>query len=166
MGTNEVWEYDILDETWTSLPAYPTNRILRGDFAERRDGSDSLGVIYCFMGDTSDYSSHNPTDKCFRLIRIPFSSIEEEKLEKNSISLNSTINLAGEIVINFNIQERCDLKINMYDLLGREVFSHLERSVPSGPHQFTINRDFKNGIYFIKMEAGTTVAFEKVILIR
>jgi N-acetylneuraminic acid mutarotase len=165
-GTNQVWEYDIPGETWTQLPDYPTNIIMRGD-ADRRDKPDSAGVVYCFMGDTSYYSSFNPTDECFRLTRAPFSGIdEEEKLEKNSVSLNSTINLAGEIAINCNIRERCDLKIYMYDVLGRQVFSHLEKNIASGSHQFTINKDFKNGIYFIRIEAGPTVENTKVILIR
>ena len=166
-GTNEVWEYDIQNENWASLPDYPTPFISRGDFAERRDSPDSLGVVYCFMGDTSDYWSRRPTDECFRLTSAPFSGIdEEEKLEKNSVSLKSTINLSGEIAINCNIRERCDLKIDMYDVSGRQIFSHLEKSVAVGLHQFTVNKDFKNGIFFIRMEAGTTVAFEKVILIR
>jgi len=168
MGINKAWEYDILTETWTSLPDYPTNHILRDNIAERRDGPDSSGIIYCFMGDTSVYSSIDPTDECFRLIRIADSSgIEEEIItRKNSISINNTINFTNEIAINYNIAEICDLKIHIYDLLGRQVFSHLEKNISTGSHQFTINDNFKNGIYFIKIEAGPTVKNAKVILLR
>ncbi len=166
-GTNEVWEYDILDETWTSYPNYPTNIIMRKDFAERRDGPDSLGVIYCFMGDTSSHASQDPTNECYRLVRVSsLSGIEEEKEPKNnSISLNSTIS-ANRIAINCNIAKRCDLKIYMYDVVGRLVFSHLEKNLATGPHLFTINNDFNNGIYFIRIEAGKDILKQKVIFIR
>ncbi len=167
MGINEAWEYDMLTETWTSLPDYPTNIVMRGDFAERRNGSDSSGVIYCFMGDTSVYSSENPTDECYRLRRSPFSGIDEKgKLEKNSVSLNSTVFSINDIIVRCSIAERCDLKIHMYDLLGRQVFSHLEKNIASGQHQLNIKENLKNGIYFIRIEAGTTVENAKVILIR
>lgn len=167
-GTNEVWEYNIPDETWDSLPDYPTSIINKFGFAERRDGPDSSGVVYCFMGDTSITSARLPTNECYRLIRIPFSSgIGEDIItEKNSISLNSTISFADDVAINCNILERCDLKIDMYDISGRKVFSSLERNLSPGRHQFSIKEDFKNGIYFIKIEAGSTAAFEKIILIR
>jgi len=120
------------------------------------------------MGDTSVYSSLDPTDECFRLIRVtPPPGIEEnEQPEKNSISLNSNICLNNEITINYNIAEKCDFKIHMYDVLGREVFSHLEKNVATGQNQFTINENFKNGIYFIKIEAGPIVKNAKVILVR
>jgi hypothetical protein len=166
-GTNNVWEYDILDEVWTSLPDYPTPFIMNGDFAERRDGPDSLGIVYCFMGDTANYWSQKPTDECYRLIKIPFAGIEEDKTtEKNSIYLNNTVILTNEIAINCNISERCDLKICIYDVLGREVLSHTEKNIHSGQHKFILKENLKNGIYFIKIEAGSAVAMEKFILIR
>jgi len=169
-GTNEVWEYDIKNESWDPLPDYPTPFISTGggDFTERRDAPDSLGVFYCFMGDTARYGYAKPTDECYKLIRIPSSAgiEEEEKTTKNSISLNSTINLTNEIIINCNIVERCDLRIHMHDVLGRQVFSHLEKNIATGLHQLTIKENLENGIYFIRIEAGPIVGNQKVILIR
>jgi hypothetical protein len=166
MGTNQVWEYDIQGENWASLPDYPTKRILRLNFAEGRDSSESTGVLYCFMGDTSDHASEKPTDECYKLVRLS-SGIEEKKdPEKNSISLKSTICLSNDITINYNIVENCDVKVHMYDILGREVFSVLEKNVGSGHHNLSIKENFESGIYFMKIEAGSTVKNSKLILMR
>jgi N-acetylneuraminic acid mutarotase len=171
-GKNKVWEYDIKKEIWTKFPDYPTPAIYDGNFAERRDSSDD-SPVYCFMGkgdsteDPYEYWTIGPTDKCYRLVELTLTIVDDEEIPtRNSFSINSTIYFTSEIIVNYNIAEICDLKINMYDALGRRVFSHSEKSVPTGRHQFTINKDFKNGIYFIRMEAGTTVENAKVILIR
>jgi N-acetylneuraminic acid mutarotase len=172
--TNRVWEYDIQNEIWTKFPDYPTPGITDGNFAERRDSSDN-SPVYCFMGKGDSIESPyglptwtiGPTDKCYRLVELPLTIKDDEEIPKrNSFSINSTIYLANDITINYTIVEICDLKINMYDVLGRKVFSHSEKDVATGSHQYTISNDFKNGIYFIRMEAAATVAFEKVILIR
>ena len=168
-GTNQVWEYDIPGETWTQLPDYPTSIIIRGEFAATRDVEDSLGgEIYCFMGDTTDFYYKTPTDECYKLMRldIPPGIEEKKKPERNSISLKSTICLSNDITIDFNIVENCDVKVRMYDVLGREVFSLLEKNVVIGHHQLDIRENFENGIYFIKIETGETVKKAKVILIR
>ena len=164
METKNAWVYDLKNENWTSLPDYPIDCISRGDFVERREGVDSSGVIYSFMGDTSKYSTKEPTDECFKLTRVSSSGIDGE--EKNSVTLNGSITLNDDIVINCSISERCDLKIYMYDVLGRQVFSQVERNISTGSHRFTINEDFKNGIYFIRIEAGATTENVKVILLR
>jgi N-acetylneuraminic acid mutarotase len=165
-GTNEVWQYDIENENWTSLPNYPTTTIHRGS-AERRDGPDSLGIVYSFMGDTTSAVVRTPTNECYRLIRTTFlSGIEgDEEPEKNSISLNSNIS-TDKITISCNITKRCDLQIYMYDVLGRQVFSHLEKDISAGSHQLNLENNLTNGIYFVKIEAGTAVASKKILLIR
>jgi N-acetylneuraminic acid mutarotase len=165
-GTNEVWEYDIRNETWDSLPDYPTSVINKVGFAERREGPDSSGVVYCFMGDTSS-PGRTPTNECYRLIMIPSSSgiKEDEKPKENTISLNSIIS-TDKIIINCNIANRCDLKIYMYDVLGRQVFSYLVENISTGSHQLNLETNLANGIYFIRVEAGKAIASEKILLIR
>ncbi|MEJ2355805.1 MAG: kelch repeat-containing protein, partial [candidate division WOR-3 bacterium] len=97
-GTNETWQYDIQNGNWTSLPDYPARFIHRGDFAQRRNGPDSMGIVYCFMGDTSDYWSRTPTNECYRLTTAPFSGIKEKgQSEKNSIHLSNTIFTSDDI---------------------------------------------------------------------
>jgi hypothetical protein len=167
METTNAWVYDLQDGNWESLPDYPIDCISRGDFVERREGSDSSGVIYNFMGDTSQYSTKEPTDKCFRLTSAPFSGInKEEQLEKNSIYLNKTFFSNDGITVKCLISEKCDLKIHMYDILGREVFSRVEKNISTGQHQCKVKGNLKNGIYFIKIEAGSTIKNAKLILIR
>ncbi len=171
-GTNEVWEYDILNQTWASLPDYPIPFISRGDFAKRREGPDSSGFVYCFMGDTSNYWSRKPTDECYKLISTDTlppdnrGKTDDISIEKNSISLSNTICLTDEISIKFNLTENSNFKIHMYNISGREVLSHSEGNISSGEHIITLDKNLSNGIYFIKVEAGGIVAFEKLILIR
>ncbi|MEJ2307105.1 MAG: T9SS type A sorting domain-containing protein, partial [candidate division WOR-3 bacterium] len=167
MGINEVWEYDILSGTWTSLPDYPKNCLLRDNMVERRDGPDSLGIVYCFMGDTSQYSSQTPTNECYRLTTAPFSGIKEKgQSEKNSIHLSNTIFTSDDITVKCMITGKCDLKINLYDVVGREIFSKVEKNISTGQHQLNIKENLKNGIYFIKIEAGSTIKNAKLILLR
>jgi N-acetylneuraminic acid mutarotase len=167
-ANNDVWEYDRKNKKWKSLPDYPTPSISVGDFAKSGAVFDSSGYIYCFMGNTGGRStSRSPTDECYKLVKIQYSGIEEEKESKgNSISLKNTICLTNDITINYNITKICDLNINMYDVLGREVFSKVEKDISAGQHQLIIKENLENGIYFIQIKAGQTVAFEKVILIR
>jgi len=171
-GTNEVWEYDIQNQNWTSLPDYPTSFLSRGDFAERRDGPDSSGVVYCFMGDISDTWSRVPTDECYKLVRLNSPRSEDNAknkgkiLEKNSIEINNIIVSTNEINIRYNLSEGPDLRIRIYDVSGREILSQLVKNIPSEQYKIPIDKNLKNGIYFIKIETGTTVAFEKFILFR
>ena len=134
---------------------------------ERRDGPDSLGIVYCFMGDTSQYSSQTPTNECYRLTTAPFSGIKEKgQSEKNSIHLSNTIFTSDDITVKCMITGKCDLKINLYDVVGREIFSKVEKNISTGQHQLNIKENLKNGIYFIKIEAGSTIKNAKLILLR
>jgi N-acetylneuraminic acid mutarotase len=172
-GNNQVWEYDILNQRWTSLPDYPTNIIMRGDFAENRGSADSSAiVIYSFMGDTAISPRRNPTDECYLLVRpdsLPNQKTEKEEektLEENSASLNSIICSTNEISIGFNSTETTDLIIYMYDLSGREILSQSAKDVSTVQYEIALDEKIKNGIYLIRVEYGSNVALKKVVLIR
>ncbi len=169
---NRVWEYDIQNENWSQLPDYPTPFISQGNFAERRDSSDD-SPVYCFMGfgdslqDAQGYWTVGPIDKCYRLVELPLSGVNEDnKLRKNSISISSYICLAKNLKINCNITENCDLKIHIYDVLGRQVFSYLDKNIAPGTHKINVKENFNNGIYFIRIEAGPSILKQKIIFIR
>ncbi|MCK4225624.1 immune inhibitor A, partial [candidate division WOR-3 bacterium] len=65
-ASNAVYTYDLITGDWEEIISYPFS-IARNHFAERRDGPDSVGVIYCFMGDEG--AGWNPTNKCFKYVK-------------------------------------------------------------------------------------------------
>ena len=170
-GTNQVWEYDIPDETWTQLPDYPTSVIIRGDFAETRGSVNSDGIVYCFMGDTTGFYSRKPTDECYLLMKQNSiapeqNGITEKIAEENSIEIINHVSTNNEISIRYTTSENSDLKICMYDVTGREILSQTVKNVSSGLYTVTIDKNIKNGIYLIRTQAGANTVFGKIILIR
>ena len=173
METTNAWVYNIENKNWTSLPDYPTACVSRGDFAERRDIPNSLGTVYCFMGDTSLYSTREPTDKCYILKDPNIQGGEDDKpeqtqssLTKNSVVITNDVFLTNEIGINCNFLESSDFTIHIYDVSGREILSRTEKNVSSEQYKISIDKNIENGVYFIGLETDTSVSFKKFILIR
>jgi N-acetylneuraminic acid mutarotase len=173
METTNAWAYNIENKKWTSLPEYPINCVSRGDFAERRDAPNSLEAIYCFMGDTSSYSTREPTDKCY-ILRGPNIQLYEDDrpeqaeshLKENSVVITNDVFLTNEIGINCNFLESSDFTIHIYDISGREILSRTEKNVSGEQYKISIDKNIKNGVYFIGLETDEIVSLEKFILIR
>ena len=70
-------------------------------------------------------------------------------------------------VINFSIPKTKLVLINVYDIMGREIATIINKELVQGTHSFKWNANNQSsGIYFIKMQSGEFVKTQKVILLK
>lgn len=71
------------------------------------------------------------------------------------------------INLEFQTNKSVNLKIKLFDVLGRNVLKEEYQSLPSGINQLEINTDgvSSNGIYFLKLEIGNKITTRKVFKI-
>ncbi len=69
--------------------------------------------------------------------------------------------------IEFNLERAGAIQLKIYDILGREVVTLMNRSMNSGTHNVHFDAsDISSGIYFISLESGSHKSVKKVALIR
>jgi hypothetical protein len=125
---NEVWEYDIQNGIWSALPDYPTPFISRGDFSKSRNGPNCSGVLYSFMGDTSNYWTREPTDKCFRLVETTVQKDAGMYAINSPISdttIGSTVQVRGKVKNYGDVLYSFEASVNIYDQDLTIVFSDM-----------------------------------------
>ena len=69
--------------------------------------------------------------------------------------------------IQFTIPEQADVKLRIYNVLGRQVDVLVNETLPIGHHQILWNpRNLSSGVYFYKLEAGSFIKTRKMILLK
>ncbi len=69
--------------------------------------------------------------------------------------------------IEFDILERVEVKLIVYDILGREIVKIINRELEPGRYKVDFNADnLPSGIYFYRLEAGKFVSVRKMVLVR
>lgn len=76
---------------------------------------------------------------------------------------NAQSNLAFDKgLIKLTVPDAGETKISVYDCLGREIASLLDRSVSAGSHTVVLNESgLKRGVYFVRMEHGGAASVAK-----
>lgn len=69
--------------------------------------------------------------------------------------------------INYQLPVSGNVKITVYDVLGNELDILVDKVQNAGDHNATWNAaDFPSGIYFYRMDAGSFVSIQKMILVK
>jgi hypothetical protein len=60
------------------------------------------------------------------------------------------------------------VKINIYDILGRDMaLTCPSMTLQAGEHNIPVNGSaLASGVYFVKVEAGTQIITQKILLLR
>jgi len=63
------------------------------------------------------------------------------------------------------------VKLKVYDILGKEVATLVNKEQPAGRYQVefnteSVNRRIPSGVYFYKLNAGDFVETKKMLLVR
>jgi len=67
----------------------------------------------------------------------------------------------------FSIPARINVKLDIYDILGRRVTSLVNKELSAGKHSISFNAsEFASGVYFYKLEAGSFLQTKKMVLIK
>lgn len=163
---------DLLTYTWTlnEVPApvgysanyefYPFTTGLRENTVRVvvSDQRDTVTVNWKVLVSTTDINDSKPAlPKAFAL-------------QQNFP--NPVRSASAMMVIPFQIPQQSDVTLTIYDLLGRRVRLLEQGLKPAGFHQ-TLWNGFddngvrvENGIYFVRLQAGTFVAKQKIVMMR
>jgi hypothetical protein len=95
---------------------------------------------------------------------------EEHPIAGNSNSLNLNIfpNPASDhISVVFNLSEKSDIVLNVYDLSGRLVYSEAQNDANKGQQKLTINTgSVTRGSYILQLVAGKTTSSSRLIIVK
>lgn len=95
---------------------------------------------------------------------------EEHPVAGNSNSLNLNIfpNPASDhISIVFNLPEKTDVMLFVYDLSGKLVYSEVQNEVNIGQQKFALNTSsFTRGSYILQLVAGKTTSSSRLIIVK
>ena len=69
--------------------------------------------------------------------------------------------------IQFTIPEQTDVKLQIFDVLGRQVDVLVNKTLPIGHHEILWSpNNLSSGFYFYKLEAGSFMQTRKMILLK
>jgi endo-1,4-beta-xylanase len=69
--------------------------------------------------------------------------------------------------INFDLPKNCNVKLVVYDVMGRKVAEILKANMNAGHHNVTYNASkLSSGLYYYRLEAGEFVSVKKMMLIK
>ena len=70
-------------------------------------------------------------------------------------------------IISFSLMSHENVKLTIYDLLGREIDIITNREYSAGTHKLQYNAiDLLSGVYFYKLEVGNFIDMKKLIVLR
>ncbi len=115
-------------------------------------------------GDYSDYSpiAHFTLDQT--------TGVEEETIpEKFTVWQNYPNPFNPSTIIKFALPSKMNVKLSVYDILGREVAELFNGELEAGNHDVEFNADafgLTSGIYFYRVQAGNNISVRKMMLIK
>jgi photosystem II stability/assembly factor-like uncharacterized protein len=72
-----------------------------------------------------------------------------------------------ETTIRFEVPEKSKVELKVYDILGREVATLVNKAVHAGNYKISFNASgFASGVYFFRLQAGSFTNTKKMILLR
>jgi hypothetical protein len=95
---------------------------------------------------------------------------EEHSISDNSNSLNLNIypNPASQSVnLEFNLQDNSDVRINIYNLSGKLVYSETRNNTGKGSHRAVLNTNtLTTGTYIIEIRAGRSTSSSRMVIVK
>ncbi|MBN1150215.1 hypothetical protein JXA84_03220 [candidate division WOR-3 bacterium] len=141
------------DQTWGSA-AYVNDYQITGEITARGFVVDSTGrqVIYREFG--SDNLWYDRYDMTL--------GVEEEVQGTAQIM---KISVKGKnIEINFSLNAEQKVRIDLYDVTGRNVLNICDRVFPQGEHHLDYEMGYLSGPYIVNFSRGSLTTSEKIIL--
>ena len=70
-------------------------------------------------------------------------------------------------IIQYSIKEVSDVKLRVYDMLGREVKTLVNQQQSAGRYNIEFNAvNLSSGVYFYRIEAGNFIDSKKLLLLK
>ncbi len=109
-------------------------------------------------------------EDCFLILRLTPTGLEQV-----AVVYPSTLDLIqnypnpfnASTLIRYSLPQASDVRITIYDILGRRVETLVQGEQPAGYHQITWDaRDQSSGMYFYKIQAGEYSETKKMVLLK
>jgi hypothetical protein len=93
---------------------------------------------------------------------------QKEDILPNEVTLTSYPNpVQRQATIEYTLPEQTDVRVSLYDVLGRRVATLEEGSRQAGRHQIQLERTgLSSGVYFGQLEAGGQTLTQKITVVR
>ena len=139
--------------------------------------SSSLGewvVLKVFDAD-ADFIYIKVKEFCYLQIgKATTSSVADDVMIPTTYSLSQNYPnpFNPTTMIQYGIPKVSDVRLQIFDITGREIYSHVEKGQSAGIHQWVWNacnhsgQKVPSGVYFIKMQASEFNQVRKMMLIR
>jgi N-acetylneuraminic acid mutarotase len=160
--------YDPQTETWTEIDETPQPII-------SHTSSVYNNVIYVFSGTTKPITQLTLTKNVYSYTPPPsIASIESQKnLTPDVFILHqkypNTFN--PTTIIHYSIPEKSKVTLKIFDVLGREIITLVNKEQAQGNYEVefnasSVNRRITSGVYFYKISAGKFVETKKMVLMK
>lgn len=98
---------------------------------------------------------------------LPTAAIDQTIPESSMLSYCYPNPLNSQLTIAFGISQPANIRIDIFDLLGRQIETLAEGVRPAGDHRATWNAgDRSSGIYFYRLNAGDRIETKKITLMK
>ncbi len=128
---------------------------------------DQAGKSYVLMIEVSDGELTAVSNKVIKVSDI-VTGIEEEGIPKEFKLLQNFPNpFNPTTVIKYGLPKEAHVRLTIYNVLGQEVMTLVNKNQSAGYHNVTFDAtDLNAGIYIYKLEAGDYVSIKKMILVK
>jgi hypothetical protein len=154
---------------------------------ERRQSTDTtFGVVDTLHGSGSEYVDKSAGQSQTYIYRVKAYNDSLESVYSNEASSNPTAVIRGRGMpaefslnqnypnpfnpstkIKFALPILAPTRLTIYDLLGREIETLVDRELSAGYYEVTFEASrLANGIYFYRIEAGKFVKTMKLLLLK
>jgi hypothetical protein len=158
-----------------SLPAAVINPILDAQGMVQNETRAFAWTVW--VTDTKDTvqvstyanaTGYTPIFRTVNLKKLTPTSIEDNNLPKEfSLSQNYPNPFNPSTVINFSLPQDAQVKLTVYDMLGREVAVMVNELRSAGTYSISVDgRSMASGIYVYRLEAGNRTFTRKMTLIK
>jgi hypothetical protein len=102
------------------------------------------------------------TTEYSNIIDVTFGAVSEFALDQN---YPNPFNPSTKI--KYEIKEKSNVELKVFDLLGREIATLINEEKPVGNYEIDFNASrLSNGVYFYRLQAGAFVQTRKMILLK
>ena len=134
--------------------------------------SEILGagkVIYWHVSAINEYGESDYSDLAAFVTGTTFTAIDENKEIPNAykLSQNYPNPFNPTTTIDYSIETASFVRLQIYDLMGRQIKTLVNRKMPAGKHTVHFSADGLNsGTYFYKINAGDFEETKRMIVIK
>jgi hypothetical protein len=156
----------------STLPQYQITNSVIGSGGNIISNSNNIIVITVgesFIGKSSNTINQNQIGFWYAYQQTTITDVEDEEIIPTVFKLeqNYPNPFNPSTKIKFAVPEKSNVLIKVYDILGSEVTTLVNKEMDAGWYENNFNAaGLSSGIYLFRMEAGSYISTKKMILLR